>query len=302
MPWCSMSYKAGFIALLGRPNVGKSTLLNRLVGRKVSITSSRPQTTRHRLLGIRTDEQSQMIFVDTPGVHQAKKRYINRVLNKTARSALEGVDIILLMIGSAGWTEEDKLALELAAQHKTPVMLLINKVDRLKDKSRLLPLLEVSAGMHRFDEIIPLSALQGENVDALSERLLHYLPESPQLFPAEQTTDRSDRFYISEVIREKLFRSLHHELPYALAVEVKQLAFEDGLVKADAIVWVEKQSQKGIIIGREGSNLKAVGSAARKDLEKYFSTKVFLQLWVKVRENWSDNAQMLRTVGYIEEE
>mgnify|MGYP001813483990 FL=1 len=297
-----MSYKAGFIALLGRPNVGKSTLLNRLVGRKVSITSSRPQTTRHRLLGIRTDEQSQMIFVDTPGVHQAKKRYINRVLNKTARSALEGVDIILLMIGSAGWTEEDKLALELAAQHKTPVMLLINKVDRLKDKSRLLPLLEASAGMHRFDEIIPLSALQGENVDALSERLLHYLPESPQLFPAEQTTDRSDRFYISEVIREKLFRSLHHELPYALAVEVKQLAFEDGLVKADAIVWVEKQSQKGIIIGREGSNLKAVGSAARKDLEKYFSTKVFLQLWVKVRENWSDNAQMLRTVGYIEEE
>ena len=297
-----MSYKAGFIALLGRPNVGKSTLLNRLVGRKVSITSSRPQTTRHRLLGIRTDEQSQMIFVDTPGVHQAKKRYINRVLNKTARSALEGVDIILLMIGSAGWTEEDKLALELAAQHKTPVMLLINKVDRLKDKSRLLPLLEESAGMHRFDEIIPLSALQGENVDALSERLLHYLPESPQLFPAEQTTDRSDRFYISEVIREKLFRSLHHELPYALAVEVKQLAFEDGLVKADAIVWVEKQSQKGIIIGREGSNLKAVGSAARKDLEKYFSTKVFLQLWVKVRENWSDNAQMLRTVGYIEEE
>jgi GTP-binding protein Era len=297
-----MSYKAGFIALLGRPNVGKSTLLNRLVGRKVSITSSRPQTTRHRLLGIRTDEQSQMIFVDTPGVHQAKKRYINRVLNKTARSALEGVDIILLMIGSAGWTEEDKLALELAAQHKTPVMLLINKVDRLKDKSRLLPLLEASAGMHRFDEIIPLSALQGENVDALSERLIHYLPESPQLFPAEQTTDRSDRFYISEVIREKLFRSLHHELPYALAVEVKQLAFEDGLVKADAIVWVEKQSQKGIIIGREGSNLKAVGSAARKDLEKYFSTKVFLQLWVKVRENWSDNAQMLRTVGYIEEE
>lgn len=297
-----MSYKAGFIALLGRPNVGKSTLLNRLVGRKVSITSSRPQTTRHRLLGIRTDEQSQMIFVDTPGVHQAKKRYINRVLNKTARSALEGVDIILLMIGSAGWTEEDKLALELAAQHKTPVMLLINKVDRLKDKSRLLPLLKESAGMHRFDEIIPLSALQGENVDALSKRLLHYLPESPQLFPAEQTTDRSDRFYISEVIREKLFRSLHHELPYALAVEVKQLAFEDGLVKADAIVWVEKQSQKGIIIGREGSNLKAVGSAARKDLEKYFSTKVFLQLWVKVRENWSDNAQMLRTVGYIEEE
>ena len=297
-----MSYKAGFIALLGRPNVGKSTLLNRLVGRKVSITSSRPQTTRHRLLGIRTDEQSQMIFVDTPGVHQAKKRYINRVLNKTARSALEGVDIILLMIGSAGWTEEDKLALELASQHKTPVMLLINKVDRLKDKSRLLPLLEESAGMHRFDEIIPLSALQGENVDALSERLLHYLPESPQLFPAEQTTDRSDRFYISEVIREKLFRSLHHELPYALAVEVKQLAFEDGLVKADAIVWVEKQSQKGIIIGREGSNLKAVGSAARKDLEKYFSTKVFLELWVKVRENWSDNAQMLRTVGYIEEE
>ncbi len=297
-----MAYKAGFIAMLGRPNVGKSTLLNHLVGRKISITSSRPQTTRHRLLGIRTDETSQMIFVDTPGVHLTGKRYINRVLNKTARSALEGVDVILLMIAAGGWTEEDRLALDLAGQHKIPVILLINKIDRLKDKSRLLPLLEASAAMYDFEEIIPVSALQGENVDVLHDRLLSYLPDSPQLFPAEQTTDRSDRFYISEVIREKLFRSLHHELPYALAVEIKQLVFEDGLVKADAIIWVEKQSQKGIIIGKSGGNLKAIGSAARKDLEKYFSTKVFLQLWVKVRENWSDNAQMLRTVGYLEEE
>ena len=297
-----MSFRAGFITLLGRPNVGKSTLLNRLVGKKISITSSRPQTTRHRLLGIRTDENTQLIFVDTPGVHISKKRYINRILNKTARSALEGVDIILLMISSEGWTDEDKLALEIASQHKKTLILLINKVDRLKDKSRLLPLLEESAAMHSFAEIIPVSATRGENIDVLNACLISYLPESPQLFPTEQTTDRSDRFYVSEVIREKLFRSLHHELPYALAVEISQFEIKNSLITVDATIWVEKESQKGIIIGKAGANLKAIGSAARKDIEEYFSHKVFLQLWVKVRENWSDNAAMLKSVGYIEDE
>jgi GTP-binding protein Era len=254
------------------------------------------------LLGIRTDEKTQLIFVDTPGVHISKKRYINRILNKTARNALEGVDIILLMISSQGWNDEDKLALDLAKQHKKTLILLINKVDRLKDKTRLLPLLEESAAMHPFAEIIPVSATRDENIDVLKKRLISYLPESPQLFPTEQTTDRSDRFYVSEVIREKLFRSLHHELPYALAVEVKQFEIKDALISADAIIWVEKDSQKGIIIGKAGSNLKAIGSAARKELEAYFSHKVFLQLWVKVRENWSDNAAMLKSVGYIDNE
>jgi GTP-binding protein Era len=297
-----MTYRAGFVTLLGRPNVGKSTLLNQLVGKKVSITSSRPQTTRHRLLGIRTGPHAQLVFVDTPGVHDSKKRFINRVMNKTAKNALEGVDITLLMITSKGWTEEDRLALELARQHKHTLILLINKIDRLKDKTRLLPLLEESAGIYAFDEIIPVSATRGENIDNLVEQLIRYLPESPQLFPAEQATDRGDRFIVSEVIREKLFRSLHHELPYALAVEVRQLDITDSLVSVDAIIWVEKDSQKGIIIGRAGHNLKAIGSAARKDLEDYFSRKVFVQLWVKVRENWSDNAGMLKTVGYLEDE
>jgi len=297
-----MNYKAGFITLLGRPNVGKSTLLNRLVGRKVSITSSRPQTTRHRLLGIKTTDEAQLIFVDTPGVHASGKRYINRIMNKAARNALEGVDITLLMITSEGWTKEDRLALELATQHRHTLILLINKVDRLKDKSKLLPLLQESATLHEFAEIIPVSATRGENLDALNAALVRNLPESPMLFPAGQTTDRGDRFIVSEIVREKLFRSLHHELPYALAVEITQFEVSDDLVSADAVIWVEKDSQKGIIIGKGGQNLKAIGSAARKDLEGYFSRKVFLQLWVKVRENWSDNVGMLKSVGYIEDE
>lgn len=294
-------FRAGFIAILGRPNVGKSTLLNRIIGKKVSITSSKPQTTRHRLLGIRTTDDCQMIFVDTPGVHLGSKRYINQVLNKTAANALAGVDVTLLMITSEGWKEEDRHALKLAQQEKNSLILLINKIDKLKDKNRLLPLIEASSKMHDFKAIIPLSASDGDNVDTLLDVLTTYLPGSPLLFPEGQMTDKGDRFIVSETIREKLFRQLHDEIPYALAVEIQQFDMTDSLLRADVIVWVEKESQKGIIIGKNGEKLRSVGSSAREELESFFGRKVFLQLWVKVRENWSDDAVMLRAIGYIEE-
>ncbi|MFW2441056.1 MAG: GTPase Era [Arenicellales bacterium] len=296
------AFHAGFIAILGRPNVGKSTLLNRIIGKKISITSPKPQTTRHRLLGISTTEEYQMIFVDTPGVHLGSKRYINQVMNKTAVNALVGVDVTLLMITSEGWKEEDRYALKLAQQENTNLILLINKIDKLKNKNQLLPLIESSSQMHDFKAIIPLSASDGNNVQALMDVLPEFLPESPLLFPEGQATDKGARFIISETIREKLFRQLHNEIPYALAVEIQQMEMTESLIRVDAIVWVEKESQKGIIIGKKGEKLRTVGTQAREELESYFERKVFLQLWVKVRENWSDNAVMLRSIGYIEEE
>ena len=296
------TYRSGFIAILGRPNVGKSTLLNHIIGKKISITSSKPQTTRHRLLGIRTTDQCQMIFVDTPGVHLGSKRYINQVLNKTAASALAGVDVTLLMITSEGWKEEDRYALKIAQQENTSLILLINKIDRLKDKNKLLPLIDESSRLADFKAIIPLSASNGENVDALLATLPDLLPPGPLLFPEEQVTDKGERFIISETVREKLFRQLHNEIPYALAVEIQQLEITETLVKADVVIWVEKESQKGIIIGKKGEKLRLVGSNAREELESYFGCKVFLQMWVKVRENWSDDAVMLRAIGYIEEQ
>ena len=294
-------FRAGFIAILGRPNVGKSTLLNRLIGKKISITSSKPQTTRHRLLGIRTTDDYQMIFVDTPGVHIGSKRYINQVLNKTAASALAGVDVTLLMITSDGWKDEDLYALKLAQQENNNLILLVNKIDKLKDKNQLLPLIETSSKMHDFKAIIPLSASNGDNLESLLAVLPEYLPDSPLLFPEDQVTDKGERFIVSETIREKLFRQLHDEIPYALAVEIQQFDVTDSLLKADVIIWVEKESQKGIIIGKKGEKLRSVGTSAREELESYFERKVFLQLWVRVRENWSDDAVMLRAIGYIEE-
>lgn len=296
------AFRAGFIAILGRPNVGKSTLLNRIIGKKISITSPKPQTTRHRLLGINTTDDYQMIFVDTPGVHLGSKRYINQIMNKTAANALVGVDITLLMITSDGWKEEDRYALKLAQQENTNLILLINKIDKLKNKNQLLPLIESSSRLHDFKAIIPLSASDGNNIQTLLDVLPEYLPTGPILFPEGQTTDKGARFIISETIREKLFRQLHNEIPYALAVEMQQLEMTDSLIRADAIVWVEKESQKGIIIGKKGEKLRTVGTQARQELESYFDRKVFLQLWVKVRENWSDDAVMLRSIGYIEEE
>lgn len=294
------SFKAGFVALAGRPNVGKSTLLNRLVGEKVAIVSRKPQTTRHRILGVRHFPDAQIIYVDTPGMHARTPREMNRYLNRTASSALADVDAIVFMADGLQWTEDDELALSKAKETKQPLLLVVNKVDRIDDKERLLPHLAALAEKADFVEVIPLSARRGTNVDALEAALLKLMPESPQLFPDEQITDRSDRFRAAELVREQLMRALGQELPYATTVEIEALESSDTLVKVSAVIWVERPGQKAIVIGKGGFLLKRIGKEARLEMERLFGRKVFLQLWAKVREGWSDDRQALRSLGYEE--
>ena len=290
--------KAGFVALVGRPNVGKSTLLNHLLGQKISITSRRPQTTRHRIHGIRTTEEGQAVFVDTPGIHASEKRAMNRYLNKTAGSALADVDLIVWVIDRAGWLPEDDLVLQRIRTSGQPVILAINKVDRMEDRDQLLPFLSQAAADHPFAALIPVSALKGTNHAMLDKAIMDHLPEGELIFPEDQITDRSMRFMAAEMIREKLLRSLGQEVPHALTVEIEQFKQEDGLTRISALIWVERQGQKAIVIGKKGDVLKKVGERARLDLERMLEGKVFLQLWVKVKEGWSDDERALRSLGY----
>lgn len=290
--------KAGFVALVGRPNVGKSTLLNHLLGQKISITSRRPQTTRHRIHGIRTTEAGQAVFVDTPGIHASEKRAMNRYLNKTAGSALADVDLIVWVIDRAGWLPEDDLVLQRIRTSGQPVILAINKVDRMEDRDQLLPFLSQAAADYPFAALIPVSALKGTNLAMLDQAIMDHLPEGELIFPEDQITDRSMRFMAAEMIREKLLRSLGQEVPYALTVEIEQFKQEDGLTRISALIWVERQGQKAIVIGKKGDVLKKVGERARLDLERMLEGKVFLQLWVKVKEGWSDDERALRSLGY----
>lgn len=290
--------KAGFVALVGRPNVGKSTLLNHLLGQKISITSRRPQTTRHRIHGIRTTEAGQAVFVDTPGIHASEKRAMNRYLNKTAGSALADVDLIVWVIDRAGWLPEDDLVLQRIRTSGQPVILAINKVDRMEDRDQLLPFLSQAAADYPFAALISVSALKGTNLAMLDQAIMDHLPEGELIFPEDQITDRSMRFMAAEMIREKLLRSLGQEVPYALTVEIEQFKQEDGLTRISALIWVERQGQKAIVIGKKGDVLKKVGERARLDLERMLEGKVFLQLWVKVKEGWSDDERALRSLGY----
>ena len=290
--------KAGFVALVGRPNVGKSTLLNHLLGQKISITSRRPQTTRHRIHGIRTTEAGQAVFVDTPGIHASEKRAMNRYLNKTAGSALADVDLIVWVIDRAGWLPEDDLVLQRIRTSGQPVILAINKVDRMEDRDQLLPFLSQAAADHPFAALIPVSALKGTNLAMLDKAIMDHLREGELIFPEDQITDRSMRFMAAEMIREKLLRSLGQEVPHALTVEIEQFKQEDGLTRISALIWVERQGQKAIVIGKKGDVLKKVGERARLDLERMLEGKVFLQLWVKVKEGWSDDERALRSLGY----
>ncbi len=294
-------FRSGFVALLGRPNVGKSTLMNRIIGHKIAITSRRPQTTRQRVLGIKTGPDSQIVFVDTPGIHRDRRRAINVVMNRTARATVEDVDVIVVMIDVGGWRPEDRLALDAAGSRSIPVILVINKIDQLKSKTQLLPLIEASKGMAHFAEIVPVSAQTGSNIDRLEEVIVGYLPEAPAGFPADQITDRSERFLASEFIREQLFRGLGQELPYVSAVQIEEMARKDGLIRIQATIWVESDGQKAIVIGKGGERLKAIGKQARLAMEKEFASKVFLELWVKVRKGWSDDANLLRSLGYTED-
>lgn len=290
--------RSGFVALVGRPNVGKSTLLNRLLGQKISITSPKPQTTRHRILGIKTEGAVQTVYVDTPGVHQGGKRAINRYMNRAALSTLAEVDVIVMLADGLRWTDEDAQLLKRVMEAGRPVILAVNKVDRIADKTRLLPHLQALAAKAGFLDIVPLSAYSGDNLDVLEKIIASQLPEGDWLFDADQLTDRSERFLAAEIVREKLMRSLGDEVPYALAVELEEFREEEGRRSISAIIWVERAGQKAIVIGKGGEQLKEVGQQARHDMEKLFDAHVFLRLWVKVREGWSDDERSLASLGY----
>ncbi len=304
----SDSFKFGFVTIIGKPNAGKSTLMNRIIGQKISITSHRPQTTRHRILGIHTDDQKQIVFVDTPGIHsvlkKSNRKTINRVINKTAISSIDGVDAVCLMITASGWSEGDLHVLQALEDCTVPVILLINKLDKLKSINDVLPLIAESSKLYDFAEIVPVCAIGkvvADNVDRLMEVLERYLPSAPAGFDEDQITDRSFRFLVSELVREQLFRRLGDELPYATAVEVTDFQLLDGKAQIGADIWVEKDSHKAMVIGKAGEALKNIGTAARKNCETLLERKVFLELFVKVRSGWSDNARDLYSLGYDED-
>jgi len=293
--------RCGIAALVGRPNVGKSTLLNALLGRKLSIVSPRPQTTRTRIHGVLTRPELQIVFADLPGIHSKQPRAINRYMNRLALSSLADSDVNLFVIEALRWTEEDERALAELREAGRPILLLINKVDRAHPKDRLLPFIAELSGKAEFAEIVPLSALKQDNIERLPEIIARYLPESPLLYPPEQLTDASDRFMAAEIIREKLTLRLQEEVPYGLMVEVEGIGEaedEPGKLMVQAVIWVERTGQKAIVIGKGGELLKEVGRSARLDLKRHFGQPVHLELWVKVREDWSDDEAALRRFGF----
>jgi len=290
----------GYIAIIGRPNVGKSTLMNRVLGQKISITSHKPQTTRHRIVGIKTTADAQMIFVDTPGLHHGGKRTMNRLMNRAALDSLTDVDVILFVIEARQWTDEDQSILDRLKSIHMPVILVINKIDQVDDKTALLPQIDMLKDSSDFVDVLPMSARNGDNVERLEQLVQQHLPVTMPLYPEDQVTDRSERFIAAELIREKLMRRLGQELPYALAVEIEQFVEEGKLIRISALIWVERDSQKAIVIGKQGASLKSIGKQARIDMENIFGRKVFLQLWVKVKDKWADDERMLRGLGYSE--
>ena len=293
--------RCGYVAFIGRPNVGKSTLLNRLVGQKICITSRKPQTTRHRVLGIKTTKDTQFIFVDTPGMHIDDKHAMNRYMNQAAKTAVHDVDIIVFVIDGTGWTKGDDLVVERLEHTEAKIIIAVNKIDKLDKKEALLPLLQKLSELKNVSEIIPLSATKGRNMDTLESTLKSMLPESEFIYDEEQVTDRSMRFIAAELIREKLIRRLGKELPYALTVEIEEYSVEKEILQVGAVIWVERAGQKAIVIGKDGSMLKEIGRQSRLDLEKMLGQKVFVRLWVKVKEGWSDDARALRSLGYTDD-
>lgn len=295
-------FRCGYVGLVGRPNTGKSTLLNRLLGQKISITSKRPQTTRHRILGIKTGKSSQVIYVDTPGLHHYSGRAMNRHMNKSASRVLGDVDVVVFLVEGLRWTTDDDLVLKKLAPVNCPVVLAVNKVDLIANKEELLPMLKLLSGKRRFEQIIPISARKGDNVAELNACVEALLPESAPFFPADQVTDRSERFLVAERVREKLFRKLGKELPYGLTVEVEHFRREGRIIHIHALIWVERRSQKNIVIGKQGAVLKEVGRQARVEIEGLLDSKVNLKLWVKVKEGWADDERALRSLGYTDED
>ncbi len=289
--------KCGYIAIIGRPNVGKSTLLNRLIGQKISITSRKPQTTRNQILGVLTEKDTQFIFVDTPGMHQQQTTLMNRYMNRAAFSSLKDVDVILWLI-EPKWTAEEDWILERLSTVESPIVLAINKVDTLKDKGMILPLIESLQSKNRFVDIIPISVVHDQNLDVLLTDIEKRLDEQDFIFEEDEVTDKSQKFLVAEIIREKLMRFLGDELPYQTAVEIEVFKESPKLTEISAVIYVERNSQKAIVIGEKGAKLKEIGSEARQDIEKLIDAKVMLRLWVKVKDNWGADAKFLQSLGH----
>ena len=292
--------RCGYIAIVGRPNVGKSTLVNHILGQKLAITSRKPQTTRHNMLGIKTEDGVQAIYVDTPGLHIGGKTALNRYMNRSAITALKDIDVAVFVVDRMRWTEEDEMVFE-RIQHLTcPLIIAVNKSDRLEDKSQLLAHLGWLAEKLPNAQIVPMSALHGHNLDTLERVVSDFLPESEHFFPEDQITDRSSRFLAAELVREKIMRQLGAELPYQITVEIEEFKQEGCILHIHALILVERDGQKKIIIGDKGERIKRIGQEARKDMEAMFGSKIMLNLWVKVKGGWSDDERALRSLGYQE--
>ncbi len=292
--------RCGYVAIVGRPNVGKSTLLNHVLGQKISITSRKPQTTRNAVVGIKTEGDVQIIFVDTPGMHLGQQKAINRYMNKAATSAMKDVDVVVFVVDRFIWTEEDEAVAEKLQNLHCPIILAVNKVDQIEDKETLLPHLQTLSEKLRVAEIVPMSALRNTNLDRLEALIIEQLPEGIHMYPEDQITDRSSRFMAAEIVREKITRQLGDELPYEMAVEIEEFKQEGNLLNISALILVERDGQKKILIGDKGARIKLIGTEARIDMEKLFEMKIMLKLWVKVKSGWSDDERALRSLGYNE--
>ena len=290
--------RCGYVAIVGRPNVGKSTLLNHILGQKLAITSRKPQTTRHNMLGIKTEGGVQAVYVDTPGLHKNNEKALNRYMNKSASNALRDVDVVVFVVDRMRWTDEDQMVLDKVQHVRCPVILAVNKADRLEDKRELLPHLEWLSQQLPQAEVVPISALHGQNLETLERLVAEHLPESEHFYPEEQITDRSSRFLAAELVREKIMRQLGAELPYQMTVEIEEFKQEGRILHIHALILVERDGQKKIIIGDKGERIKRIGQEARKDMEVMFDSKVMLNLWVKVKGGWSDDERALRSLGY----
>lgn len=291
----------GYVAIVGRPNVGKSTLLNHLLGQKLCITSRKPQTTRHTLLGIKTEDNVQIIYVDTPGIHTNQDKAINRVMNRSASSVIADVDVVIFMLDRCEWSDADEYVAKQLSNVSVPILVALNKVDMINNRDDLLPHIEFLKGKVNAQDFLPVSALRRICIDELEEKIKGFIPSQPHLFPDDQITDRSERFLAAEIVREKITRQLGAELPYQITVEIEEFRVEKKIIHIGALILVERDGQKKILIGSNGARIKKVGEQARADMESMFDSKVMLRTWVKVRSGWSDDERALRSLGYMDE-
>lgn len=293
-----MRSRSGYIAIVGRPNVGKSTLLNCILGTKVSIVSPKPQTTRYQIMGIKTVGDAQAVYIDTPGLHDDDKRAMNRYMNRLASAVIPDADLVVFVVEALQWTNEDELVLTKVKEAKSPVILVINKIDSVGDKKELLPFIEELSSKFTFASIIPISATRAENVSGLEEKIAEHLPRGPHLFPDDQVTDKNIRFQVAEIVREKVILATEQEVPYCVTVEIEDWQHEEKRDLISALIWVEREGQRMIVIGKKGERLKWIGTEARKEIELILKKRIFLRLWVKVKEHWTDDDRAMRQLGY----